>query len=669
MSLFADLKEVFTPYAQRIKAIGTQVNGVSEELESFENRILVGESEYTDGYSQGYWNGTSGIYTYSKTCCNTVPIVMSETDSVEIEPNGLYIYIQDGESGTLTGFSALYDDESLSTASYRTAQKIVIPAGTARKLYFRIGKSTSPDTAIVPSEVDIEVKTIYQDSDHKADAGIVKVNLCHRIEKGGLAWANGAEQASNDIYRTGFIEVEPSEIYEVYSNRNLLADVQYVFEYNVNKVCTGFVTMKKTWFMTASTTKYIRVRTFAAGSFYDLPDFDTFVIEVDKYYRKNAFNTEVIDNGVDEFSVLARQKDTIPKVQACCRYGVPQGGTPNYYKQFCMLVTSDLHGSAPALLAAIEYLNSMDCIDCGISLGDMQSGDFGSSDATWYPYCVGKSEKQFFTVIGNHDTGESNTPAKAGSMAQIFERFIQSTASKIGIEGLATTYYKKDFSDYGISLIVLNTFDLPDTKSGDNYVVARNMYNCFSQAQITWFISALASVPAGYHLIIAKHDQQSQTTPIDDIWTQPGRVQGGCNPVYAGTMIPDIVNAWINGTTLSQSYAPLAFEGTCPTITVDADFTSRGTGAFVGYIQGHQHCDIHSTDQTYTDQHQLAFATTANDYYQSHGNDTPRVRGEKTDECFTVIAVDKEHRLLKAVRVGSAVSTYMVDRTLFKYTY
>lgn len=669
MSLFLDLKNVFTPYAQRIKAIGTQVDGVSEELESFENRILVGESEYADGYSQGYWSGLSTIHNYAYTCCNSVPIETSETDTVEIAPNGLYLYIQDGESGTLTGFNALYDDASLSTAAYRTAQKIVIPAGTARKLYFRIGESASPDAAIVPSEVDIEVKIIYQDSDHKADAGIVKVNLCPKVEKGSLKWADGSEQASNDAYRTAFIPVEPSEIYEVYSNRGLLTDVQYVFEYNASKVCTGYVTMQKTWFMTASTTKYIRVRTFTAGSSYTLPDFDTFVIEVDKYYRKNAFNTEVIDNGIDEFSVLARQKDTIPKVQACCRYGIHYSGTPNYYKQFCMLLTADLHGSAPALLAAIEYLNAVDCIDCGISLGDMQSGDFGSSDATWYPYCVGKSGKPFFTLIGNHDVGEGVTPAKAGSKAQIFERFIQSTASKIGIENLDKTYYKKDFADYGISLIVLDTFDLPDTKSGDNYIVARNMYNCFSQEQITWFISALASVPAGYHLIIAKHDQQSPSTPVDDTWSQPGRVQSGCNPIYAGTMIPDIVNAWINGTTLSQSYAPQEFSGTCPTITVDADFTSRGTGAFVGYIQGHTHCDLHSVDTAYTDQHTLSVCTTANDYYQNHGNDTPRVRGEKTDECFTVIAVDKEHRLLKAVRVGSAVSTYMADRTLFKYTY
>lgn len=669
MSLFLDLKNVFTPYAQRIKAIGTQVDGVSEELESFENRILVGESQYEGGYSQGYWDGTTGIHSYSYTCCNTEPIEISETETVEITPNGQYLYMQDGASGTLTGFNALYDDSSLSTAAYRTATKIVIPAGTARKIYLRIAVNANYDTAISPEDVDIEIKTIYKDSDVKADAGIVKINLNHGLEKGSLKWADGSEQASDAAYRSVFIPVESSEIYEVYSNRNQLTDVQYVFEYNENKVCTGYVTMTKTWFKTSATTKYIRIRTFTAGSSYTLPDFNTLVIEVDKYYRKNAFNTEMLEAGKDEFSVMARQADTIPKVQACCRYGIHYNNHPNYYKEFCMLLTTDIHGSAPALLAAIEYLNKMDCIDCGISLGDMQSGNFGGSDASWYPYSVLKSNKPFFTVIGNHDVGEGVTPANAGSKAQIFERFIESTASKIGIENLETTYYKKDFSDYGITLIVLDTFDLPDTKSGDNYVVSRNMYNCFSQEQITWFVNTLAAVPSGYHVIIAKHDQQSQSTPVDDIWSQPGRVQSGCVPIYAGAIIPDIVNAWVNGTTLSQDYAPSEFSGTCPTITVNADFTSRGAGAFVGYIQGHTHCDLHSVDATYSDQHCLTVATTANDYYQNHGNDTPRVRGEKTDECFTVIAVDKEHRLLKAVRVGSAVSTYMVDRTLFKYTY
>lgn len=142
------------------KATGDAISVINESLGALEDRIISGEVVYQGGYSQGYWNGVSSIWNYANTCCNTVPIEMSETDTVEITPNGQAVYLQDGESGSLAGFNALYDDVSLAANVYRTATKVVIPAGTVRKIYIRVANTTAHDTAIVPADVDIEIKTV-----------------------------------------------------------------------------------------------------------------------------------------------------------------------------------------------------------------------------------------------------------------------------------------------------------------------------------------------------------------------------------------------------------------------------------------------------------------------------------------------------------------------------
>ena len=219
---------------------------------------------------------------------------------------------------------------------------------------------------------------------------------------------------------------------------------------------------------------------------------------------------------------------------------------------------------------------------------------------------------------------------------------------------------------------MLDCFDLPDTLSDEShYLIGRNTCDFLSQKQINWLISTLNSVPSGYHVMIARHDSPSSATSEECVWTQPGMSAEGCGQVYDGNIVPDIVNAWINGTTLSETYSPTSSYSSLglDDITVSADFTSRGAGTFIGYVEGHTHLDVYAHENKYSDQNVIVFATTCNDLYQGFRNDLPRVKGTKTDDCFTVLSVDKANKKVKLVRIGSNITTDLTDRTMFSFSY
>ena len=657
-----------------INTLGSTVASQGTTVTKLNSLVTENAEPYSGGWSQGYWTSPSATWSNNNICRNTVAVVVPKNATVEISPNSQYILIQDGTGTTLDNTNFVVDGTTMNVSvSYNTGTKFTsIPEQEERKLFIRVAKNSSANVAITPSEVAITVKIkLADDTKEKADIGTYNINKTP-IEEGGIEFTAGSAVTAAGVLRTGFIPVEADEIYEIYSNNDNFNDVAYVFEYTSAKAFIKYSTTvpNKTWWKMSSTTAYIRVRTASPSASYSTPDKTKLVVAVDKWYRRNTFNEEALLNGHDFFSVSARQADVLPHVHASSKYGINSNGIKNRVKEFSMLITTDVHYCGSAMMAAIDYLNKTDGIDCGICLGDIQSGNFGSNPTDWYTYAVSKSNKPFFTVMGNHDYGEGTSTSTAGSNGEVFEAFIEPTLDKIGIVDLETIYYAKTFSDYGIVLIVLNDFDLPDTMADEsNYLVARNTYNFLSQTQINWLISTLANVPSGYHVMIARHDSPSSATSVDCIWTQPGMNAEGCGAIYSGSIVPDIVNAWVNGTTLSQTYSPASGFSSLGDITVSADFSSRGTGAFIGYIEGHTHTDVYAHDATYSNQNVFVCATTANDLYQGFRNDLPRERGTKTDDCFTVLSVDKTNKKVKVVRVGSAITTGMTDRTMFTFTY
>lgn len=365
--------------------------------------------------------------------------------------------------------------------------------------------------------------------------------------------------------------------------------------------------------------------------------------------------------------IVKQNEDVSPAVDACGRYGLHSGGVMNNSRNFCMLVTTDVHQATENMKSAIDYLNEKEAIQYGCCLGDMAAGNYAQTDGTWYTSLVNASDKPFYTVIGNHDGGNSKDISISATVAQSFAKWIEPTLSKIGLPSLNVPYYAIN-TDYNVTLIMLNNYDVPDTMDGTNFAVSRGD-EVLSQTQVNWLLSTLDNVPSTNHLLVLMHSYPYANEAVESIFSQYGyRPSGSSRPAYA-EIIPDIINAWMAGTALQKTYTPQIDSDYLDNIVINHDFSSHGTGVFVGYLVGHTHKDIIAKSSVYTDQNVYCLTDTAGGTWQNEGSDLPRVDGTKTQDAVTVIGIDTNARLVKLVRIGSNITTRMINRTMTAIQY
>ncbi len=377
-----------------------------------------------------------------------------------------------------------------------------------------------------------------------------------------------------------------------------------------------------------------------------------------------------------ESRIAERNREAEPYVQASCFFGRHAWGKHNFGKQFAMLAVTDVHRCADNLAAAVGYLNGQEALDCGICLGDIHGSNFSETDGTWYTERVLNSKKPFYTVIGNHDVGNSRRAEISGTSREAFEKFILPTAPVMdGVDG-ERSYYAVCFDAYKLVMVCLDGYDAPDARDENGDFCIDRGEVLFSQDQLDWLIGTMAEIPAGYHLLICLHSFPYGAVPVDSTWTQmnlylpDGSSFYGENISYIGQKtsygdvapLADIVNAWKRGTALKADYVPAANADILPTLHIDADFTKRGSGIFCAYLMGHYHADLLMRCRKYPDQTAIALATTAMDDWQNYCCDLPRVAGTKSEDCVTVVSVCTDFRQIRLVRLGSDVTFDMRER-------
>lgn len=369
--------------------------------------------------------------------------------------------------------------------------------------------------------------------------------------------------------------------------------------------------------------------------------------------------------------VLKRNTTAFHNLNAAARYGY-HSSTWNANKRFTALITTDLHHSEMQFKNAIDILNESQVIDCGFCLGDIQGSNF-VDDATWYTDLVNTSNKPFYTILGNHDCGNYSAGMEmtGGTPTESFSKFIQPTLGIIGDETITTPYYKLQYDDYKLVVICLNNYDAPTDKDADDKFVVHRGAECFSEAQIEWFIETLHNIPSDYHLIIAQHSFAGTNDPIEnDDWSQNNGALSGDKIVYTDTnIVPDIVNAWKNGTSLTKTYTPKTEYALCPTHNIIVDFSTRGAGNFICYLVGHSHRDEIRKSRVYNDQIVVAFCSSALDRAQNKLCDLPRVRGERSEDAITAVTVDVNEKKIRLVRFGSDITFDLKKREYTSISY
>lgn len=371
-------------------------------------------------------------------------------------------------------------------------------------------------------------------------------------------------------------------------------------------------------------------------------------------------------------NIVTRNKDIELIVNAAARVEklTPAKMGKQMPKRLALLVTTDVHARFRQMQSAIEYLNAMDALDAGICLGDMQCDYFTDNDGSWYTMCLKQSKKPFYTTIGNHDCGLHCKKEFTGTKEQIFERFILKNREFMGMPELQKTYYSVNFDAYQITLIVLDNYMASEARDENGDFIISRSKNCLDQEEVDWLIKTLAEVPQGYHVVIAQHSYMGDAVKVDCIWTHEDReIQKDYGCYGPCELIPDVVNAWVNGTALQKIYEPVENTDILSRLQVKADFSARGKGTFIAYLIGHFHMDTVSKSAVYPDQNIIFFDATVLDRNQNFWSDLPRVAGTKSEDCITVFAVDTEKKRVHLVRVGSNYTVNCVERTVMSFSY
>ena len=392
-----------------------------------------------------------------------------------------------------------------------------------------------------------------------------------------------------------------------------------------------------------------------------LPDCETFV----NHYKMSKFNSTPCSYK----KILKYNEDVLDYVYASCKYGVHGGYKLNYKKGLSFLVMADLHGGYERLRSAIYYLNKIESLDFGMQLGDLQPSGFSDNDGTWFTKLVNKSKKPFYSVVGNHDGGNTNKQGFKGSTQQVFDKFFAPTKNTMKLPDLDKTYYSVNYDEYKVTVLVLNNYLQPDDKDENGEFIFKRGKDCYNQEQIDFIIKTLKKMPNDYHLLIACHSYFEDSETIDCNFTQ----QNSTFNVYItkayedNNVIATIVDAWVNGKKLDYEVKPLEEYSHYSSIKVKADFTDK-KGAFIGYFTGHVHVDIVGRNKKFPYQNVFAFAA-AGDVYHCCNTDLPRIQGSKSADLLTVCSVDTQNRLVNFVRVGSCITTTMVERKCISIKY
>lgn len=307
--------------------------------------------------------------------------------------------------------------------------------------------------------------------------------------------------------------------------------------------------------------------------------------------RKGDYGTSIFDvNKKKYFKNLFIQANWASK----------NGGNTPHISPLVMLWFSDIHGSQYNYNRLIEFKNYFnEYIQASICTGDIVNNNYGD-DFSYF------TANDIMLVIGNHDVQDSTTGEHSHIGLEAYNKYFAPFISNWGviqpnnaaIEGLC--YYYKDFTDRGIRLIVLDKM-------------------AWNSAQNTWLQGVLTDAKNNNLAVICANHYPANNTNLN-------RDCSFCS-LYTneiGGMPVDAINS-------IQSF-------------IDDEH-----GEFICHINGHTHADYYGIIDGTT---QISITIDCAYCNYDAWNDSDRVVGEKSADCFNILSIDTYDKTLKLFRVG-----------------
>lgn len=606
MSLYNDLNEVLTPYANRIK----ELNGSLD----------------TDGFTLSVSQYQHGTIDEAGQNSAYKSVSRVRTISPTAYPVDLLISVP---SGTYQLAVATYESDGTFISLSTWQNSIVVPAGT----YFRIMVRVIPEveTAIETFAENILLKSRFASAiTENIEKKIIKLDPninefdTFLFEKGTID-----DAGNNSSWRGSYRARNKDKIIYDY-DLSIISNDGFRFTvvtYEADGTFIAISPWKKNSIIPANTYFRIMIGTLPETTSGDSIPLATLVGGIG-YTGAFAKETEgtVLDYANDNI-LLPSYYDTYIKEKAA---DIQSKAVRNGIS-FCFITDVHVENNAGKSPALIKYLaGHTNCVPFVVFGGDVPMdrvnvlSDVNDQANKWISWVNAMHVDRVYQCVGNHDyhglISEDGNLVNYGLNQNLVYNYVMGRQMLDVHAPYGEKYYYFDIVPAKTRIVVLDCYD-----TASNYPIFLG-YTGISEAQLTWLADEALGNIDGYNVIVVGH----QTFDTD--------IGGSSDFATAFSLI----KAFANKTTFVNG-------------NVSADFT-QNTNTFVMHLAGHGHYDrSHVSDNV------LSVMTTSDACYTGVSIDSNRVVGTVTEQAFDIFTIDYDQHAISATRIG-----YGADR---EFTY
>lgn len=361
------------------------------------------------------------------------------------------------------------------------------------------------------------------------------------------------------------------------------------------------------------------------------------------------------------------------------KYFTQSGGNTYRLPQF--LIVTDNHGTLQCVKNAFSMANGFESIVGTLQLGDICQSVYSQEYAAEFAGLFGT--KPVYSIIGNHDVGNSDVIANCATQLQLYNSFIKPMVDKgwlaSGEYEVGKAYWYHDITYYDKSasaqrklrLIGVNQYDYPDTQdmisTTDNtkfkFVKGRSY---IGETQANWLKSLLASAEENMYVVVLVHQSiftTSNSTGKTSLLFCDNTDYNNQYALQSTDVVSALLNAWLrksSGTVTISTNSNA--NGALSDYTVEYDFTNREDAAVLcPVLAGHSHRDRIDVSNDIVQIRSINSGKhdTFGDIY--HGRPITNagvMNGYITDDCLNVVTFDPTNKVVKLCKLGA---TYTVD--------
>lgn len=184
------------------------------------------------------------------------------------------------------------------------------------------------------------------------------------------------------------------------------------------------------------------------------------VLPQEESIKELSNNIKEIENSL-KLNAYQRNIDKEPMLFASCNYR----NVSQVSKDYVALLLGDPHADSIAIKNAVEVANGFKAIDSLICLGDIVQDHYGQGYLATYNEIVAKCYKPVYSIVGNHDAGETDYIGMSATHQQLYDALVKPMIDRgflnVGEYTVNKNWWYHDVANQKIRLIAIYEYDEP----------------------------------------------------------------------------------------------------------------------------------------------------------------------------------------------------------------